>query len=83
MQQALFPTKMHPSVLKSSTYIAASDVTSMNQVKQCKLLESKLGTDFTSEVLSQPDLSLRDMKECVVKADRMKTLEMSENHPSL
>ena len=62
---------------------AASDVTSMSLVKQCKFLESKLGAKFTSEVLSQPDLSLRDLKERVVKVDRMRTLEMSENHPSL
>ena len=58
--------------------IAASDVTSMSLVKQCKFLESKLGTEFTSEVLSQPDLSLKDLQERVVKVDRMRTLEMSE-----
>ena len=57
----------------------------MSLVKQCKFLESKLGTEFISEVLrlSQPDLSLRDLKERVVKADRIRTLEMSENYPSL
>ena len=64
-------------------FIAASDVTSMSLVKQCKFLESKLGAEFTSEVLSQSDLSLRDLQERVVKVDRMRTLEMSENHLSL
>ena len=55
----------------------------MSLVKQCKFLEPKLGAEFTSEVLSQPDLSLKDLKERVVKVDRMRTLEMSENHLSL
>ena len=58
--------------------IAASDVTSMSLVKQYKFLESKLGAEFTCKVFSQPDLSLRDLQECVVKVDRMRTLEMSE-----
>ena len=63
--------------------IAASDVMSMNLVKQCQFLKSKLGIEFTSKVLSQPELSLRNLKQHVIKAARMKTLEMSENHQSL
>ena len=43
--------------------IAASDVMSMSLVKQCKFLEAKLGTEFTNEVLSQSELSLRDLKK--------------------
>ena len=52
-------------------------------VKQCQFLESTLGAEFTNEVLTQPDLSLRNLKERIVKADRSKTLENGEAHPSL
>ena len=38
---------------------------------------------FTNEVLSQSELSLRDLKERILKADRIKSLDASENHPSL
>ena len=63
--------------------IAASDVMSMSLVKQCKFLEANLGTEFTNEVLSQSELSLRDLKKRILKADRIKSLDASENHPSL
>ena len=56
---------------------------SMNLVEQCQFLKSKLGGEFTSKVLSQPELSLRNLKQHVIKAARMRTLEMSENHQSL
>ena len=63
--------------------IAATDVTSMCLVKQCQFLESTLGAEFTNEVLTQSDLSLRNLKERIIKADRSKTLENAEAHPSL
>ena len=64
--------------------IAVSDVTSMCLVKQCQFLESTVGAEFTNEVLTQPDLSLRNLKECIVKADRSKLFnENAEAHPSL
>ena len=62
---------------------AATDVMSMSLVKQCQFLESKLGTEFTGEVLCQPHLSLRDLKKRILHVDKMRTLAASENHPSL
>ena len=47
------------------------------------IAEAKLGTEFTNEVLSQSELSLRDLKKRILKADRIKSLDASENHPSL
>ena len=73
----------HSLISKVFNSIAASDVMSLSLVKQCKLLEAKLGTEFTNEVLNRPELSLRDLKQCIVKADRLRTLELSVNHPSL
>ena len=55
----------------------------MRLVKQCRFLESTLGAEFTNEVLTQPDLSLRSLKERIVKADRSKTVENAEVHQSL
>ena len=63
--------------------IAVTDVTSMCLVKQCKFLESLIGAEFTEYVLIQLDLSLRNLKECILKADRLKILEDSDGHPSL
>ena len=59
--------------------IAATDVTSMGLVKQCEFLKSVIGAEFTDEVLTQPDLSLRSLKEYILKADSLKILENSEN----
>ena len=63
--------------------IAVSDVTSMSIVKQCYLLDSILGTQCTNEVLNNPGLPLRDLKRCVLEADRLNIIEKFENHPSL
>lgn len=78
-------TKMHPSTDNSQVFksIVESDVMPMSLVKQCQFLEPKLSTKFTSEVLRQPELSLRDLIKHFVKTGRMKTLEISENHLSL
>ena len=62
---------------------SATDVMSMILVKQCQFLESKLGTEFTGEVLYQPHLSLRDLKKRILHVDKIKTFAASENHPSL
>ena len=64
--------------------IAVSDVTSMSIVKQCHFLDSILGTKFTNEVLSvNSEVSLRDLKKRILEADRLRTIEKSDGHPSL
>ena len=54
--------------LKSQAFnsLATLDVMSMSIVKQCKLLDEELGSDFTIEVLSQPQTSQRELKECII-----------------
>ena len=52
-------------------------------VKQCKFLESSTRAEFTEKVLTQPGLSLRNLKEWILKADRLKILEDFDGHPFL
>ena len=73
-------TSLSTQVFRS---IAVSDVTSMSIVKQCHFLDSILDTQFTKEVLNNPELSLRDLKKRILEADRLRIVEKSENHPSL
>ena len=73
-------TSLRTQVFRS---IAASDVTSMNIVRQCHFLDSVLGFEFTDEVLNEPNLCLRDLKKRVIDADRMRVEEKSKDHPSL
>ena len=42
--------------------LAASDVTSMSIVKQCQFLDQVLGTEFTCEMLCNPQLSIVDLR---------------------
>ena len=42
-----------------------------------------LDTQFTNEVLNNPELSSRDLKKRIIETDRLKIMEKSENHPSL
>ena len=65
-------------VFKSFT---ASDVMSMSLGKQCKLLESLLGTNFTDGVLTQTSSSMRNLKERILKADRIKLLKSPNATP--
>ena len=74
-------TSLNTQVFSRS--IAVSDVTSMSIVKQCHFLDSILETQFTNEVLNNPELSLRDLKKRILEADHLKIVEKSENHPSL
>ena len=48
----------------------------MNIVRQCHFLDSVLGSEFTDEVLNEPNLCLRNLKKRVIDADR-------NSHPSL
>ena len=73
-------TSLSTQVFRS---IAVSDVTSMSIVKQCHFLDSILDTQFTNEVLNNPELSSRDLKKRIIETDRLKIMEKSENHPSL
>ena len=44
----------------------------------------ELGTKFTNEVLSvNSEVSLRDLKKRILEADRLRTIEKSDGHPSL
>ena len=44
------------------TCLAASDVESINLVKQCHFLEWPYGTNFTDNILNDNDLSMRSLK---------------------
>ena len=53
----------------------------LNILMQLQVIESLIGAE---EVLTQPNLSLRNLKERILKADRLKKiLEDSGGHPSL
>ena len=75
----------HSLSFQTFNSIAASDVMFMTIVKQCKFLEEKLGSNssFTNEVLTQSSVSIRDLKKCILSHDRLRTLQLSESHPSL
>ena len=57
--------------------IAVTDITSMRLVKQCKFLDSVIGAEFTEDILTQPDLLLRSLKERILKADKLIIFEDS------
>ena len=63
--------------------IAASDVTSMSIIKQYYFLDSILETEFTNEVLNNPELCIGDLKKRVTVADRLKIMQSSKCHPPL
>ena len=71
---------LHRVCHHQNTFLSSQVFNSIVASDQCKFLETKIGAELTNKVL---ELSLRDLKECILKADRMKTLELSENHPSL
>ena len=73
-------TSLRTQVFRS---IAASDATSMNIVRQCHFLDSVLGSEFTDEVLNEPNLCLRNLKKRVIDADCKRVEEKSKDHPSL
>ena len=76
------------SSLRAQTFaaIAATDVNSPSIVKQCRFLQSSFPSlsNLTDEVLCKSrELSLRSLKEKILKADRTRTLAISTEHPSL
>ena len=78
------------STLKSQTFnaIAASDVHSLDLVKQCKFLASHFEPlqNLTEEILSNlnsNEPSVRSVREHILSADRTNVLSLSVGHPSL
>jgi len=76
------------STLKSQVFnaIAATDVHSLDLVKQCKFLESHIDSlkNLTEEVLSNStELCTRSVRERILSADRLNVLSSSKGHPSL
>ena len=72
--------------VQTFTAIAATYVNSLSIVKQCRLLQSSFPSlsSLTDEVLCKSQiLSLRCLKERILKADRKRTLDTSVEHPSL
>ena len=58
--------------------LAASNVMSISIVKQCQFLDQVLGTEFTMEFLDNTQLSLKNLKNRILKADHLKTLKAAE-----
>ena len=65
------------------TSLAASDVKSINLVKQCHFLEHAYGTNFTDNILSDSDLPVRSLKQEIIKVDFSFTLAKAKDHQSL
>ena len=51
-------------------------------IKQCRLLEQPYFQKFTDEVLTNPDVVMRLLKEQIIKADHSLQLCEAKNHPS-
>ena len=63
--------------------IAADDVESLVLVKQCRFLEADYGSNYTSDVILNPDfVSFAQMKEDILDKDISLLLSESESHPS-
>ena len=62
--------------------LTASNVMSISIVKQCQFLDQVLGAEFTMEFLNDTQLSLKNLKNRILKADHLKTLKAAEGHPS-
>ena len=67
----------------SSRLIAADDVESLVLVKQCRLLEADYGSNYTSDVISNPDMvSFTQMNKEILDEDISLLLSESETHSS-
>ena len=76
------------STLKSQIFnaIAASDVYSLELVKQCKFLASHFESlkNLTEEVLcNSNEVCVRSVRERILSADRSNVLSSSAGHPAL
>ena len=67
----------------SSRLIAADVVESLVLVKQCRLLEADYGSNYTSDVISNPDMvSFTQMNKEILDEDVSLLLSESETHSS-
>ena len=62
--------------------LATSDASSVSLIKQCKFLDTSLGSDFTNELLSDHSMSIRDLKKRIITFDHNKTVESAKDHSS-
>ena len=51
-------------------------------INQCRLLEQAYSQKFTDEVLTNPDVVMRSLKEQIIKADCSLLLSEARTHPS-
>ena len=73
------PTSLSAQVFRS---LAASDVSSTSIIKQCKFLDSVLCSEFSKEFLKNPEVSIRDLKNCILEADFSRSLIAANDHAS-
>ena len=59
-----------------------SSVESTLLINQCRLLEQPYPQKFTDEVLTNPDVVMRSLKEQIIKADCSLLLSEAKTHPS-
>ena len=59
-----------------------SSVKSTLFINQCRLLEQPYPQKFTDEVLTNPDVVMRSLKEQIIKADCLLLLSEAKTHPS-
>ena len=64
------------------TSLAASDVESICLIKQWHFLEHPYGSNFTDEILNNSEVSLRSLKERVLKVDHLHLIFQAKVHPS-
>ena len=63
--------------------LAASDVESLQLVRQCRFLESTFETSYTSSVLSSPDsVQIAQVKKEIIQLDFSNLLDAAATHPS-
>ena len=72
-------TTLGTEVFKTLTF---PSIESTLLVKQCRLLEEPFSQKFTDEVLTNPDINMRSLKERLIKADHSLQLNEAKNHPS-
>ena len=66
-------------VFKTPTF---PSIESTLHIKQCRLLEQPYSQKFTDELLTNPDVVMKFLKEQIIKDDRSLQLFEAKNHPS-
>ena len=75
-------TKVSKVLIEVFKTLTFPSIESTLLIKQCCLLEQPYSQKFTDEVLTNPDVVMRFLKEQVIKADRSLQLREAKNHPS-